>query len=88
ADRFPGHEVIRIDGVEAESAAGWTEAIHPDQLAYVIYTSGSTGQPKGVAISHGSLSLHMNDFIGSYGITADDVVLQLATISFDVGTEQ
>ncbi|MFX6315282.1 AMP-binding protein, partial [Acinetobacter baumannii] len=62
ADRFPGHEVIRIDGVEAESAAGWTEAIHPDQLAYVIYTSGSTGQPKGVAISHGSLSLHMNDF--------------------------
>jgi non-ribosomal peptide synthetase component F len=26
-----------------------------DRLAYVIYTSGSTGQPKGVAITHGSV---------------------------------
>ncbi|MFE9443803.1 amino acid adenylation domain-containing protein [Streptomyces sp. NPDC006602] len=30
--------------------------IHPDQCAYVIYTSGSTGLPKGVQVSHGSLS--------------------------------
>ncbi|MFX8546763.1 AMP-binding protein, partial [Acinetobacter baumannii] len=60
----------------------------PGQLAYVIYTSGSTGKPKGVAISHGSLSQHMDDFIGTYGISADDVVLQSSTVNFDVALHE
>ncbi|MGQ3110831.1 AMP-binding protein, partial [Aeromicrobium sp.] len=85
AGLLDGLDLVFVDEGTDEDGS---EALHPDRLAYVIYTSGSTGKPKGVAISHGSLSLHMNDFIGTYGVTADDVVLQLATISFDVGTEQ
>ncbi|MDE1182644.1 non-ribosomal peptide synthetase [Paraburkholderia sp.] len=63
-------------------------AIHPEQLAYVIYTSGSTGRPKGVAITHGTLSQHLDDFIGTYGIAATDKVLQSSTINFDVALHE
>ncbi|MEC4088859.1 non-ribosomal peptide synthetase [Pseudoalteromonas rubra] len=35
-------------------------------LAYVIYTSGTTGQPKGVAISHGSLALYLDHACHAY----------------------
>ncbi|MET0497202.1 MAG: amino acid adenylation domain-containing protein [Steroidobacteraceae bacterium] len=62
--------------------------IDPQQLAYVIYTSGSTGLPKGVAISHRALSLHLDDFIACYGITDSDRTLQSSTINFDVALHE
>src|SRR5471032_3154675 len=62
--------------------------LHPEQLAYVIYTSGSTGRPKGVAINHGTLSQHLEDFIGTYRIGAADKVLQSSTINFDVALHE
>ncbi|MFM0093877.1 amino acid adenylation domain-containing protein, partial [Paraburkholderia sediminicola] len=65
-----------------------TASIHPEQLAYVIYTSGSTGRPKGVAVSQRALSLHLEDFIGTYGISAQDTLLQSSTINFDVALHE
>ncbi len=56
----------------------------PDQLAYVIYTSGSTGIPKGVAVSHRSLSAHVDDFLARYQLAAEDCQLFSSTINFDV----
>lgn len=64
----------------------WT--VHPDSLAYVIYTSGSTGAPKGVAITHRSLSLHLDDFLHDHRIVESDVVLQSSTINFDVALHE
>ncbi|RQU99200.1 amino acid adenylation domain-containing protein, partial [Burkholderia cenocepacia] len=61
---------------------------HPEQLAYAIYTSGSTGLPKGVAISHRALSLHLADFIAAYAITERDCQLQSSTINFDVALHE
>ncbi len=55
-----------------------------EQLAYVIYTSGSTGEPKGVAVSHGALSSHIDDFVARYGIDERDCQLFSSTINFDV----
>jgi amino acid adenylation domain-containing protein len=54
-------------------------------VAYVMYTSGSTGRPKGVAVSHrGIVRLVRNtDYVQ---FSADDVFLQLASISFDAST--
>jgi amino acid adenylation domain-containing protein len=51
--------VIRIDAddvLERMPDADLACIGHPDNLAYVIYTSGSTGLPKGVGMSHRSLT--------------------------------
>jgi amino acid adenylation domain-containing protein len=63
-------------------------AVHGDQLAYVIYTSGSTGKPKGVGISHRALAEHAQVAIGFFGLTAEDRMLQFATLNFDGFVEQ
>ncbi len=59
-------------------------ALHPDNLAYVIYTSGSTGQPKAVGVSHGALAERLNWMQQQYAINEQDVLLQKASLSFDV----
>ncbi|MCB2410667.1 amino acid adenylation domain-containing protein, partial [Hymenobacter lucidus] len=53
-------------------------------LAYVIYTSGSTGNPKGVMITHASVCNLLHSMQVAPGITANDIVLAITTISFDI----
>ncbi|HRX70146.1 MAG: amino acid adenylation domain-containing protein [Gammaproteobacteria bacterium] len=53
-------------------------------LAYVIYTSGSTGQPKGVMIEHQAALNTLMDIHRRFGIGADDAVLGLSSLSFDL----
>ena len=60
------------------------EPLAEDQLAYLIYTSGSTGKPKGVMIEHGSLSNFMLGMANVLGVTSDDHLLALTSISFDI----
>jgi amino acid adenylation domain-containing protein/non-ribosomal peptide synthase protein (TIGR01720 family) len=55
-----------------------------DNLAYVIYTSGSTGQPKGVGNTHAALAERLQWMQATYGLEADDVLMQKAPVSFDV----
>ncbi|OZI34733.1 hypothetical protein CAL29_14770 [Bordetella genomosp. 10] len=87
-----GCAVVDIDELAAPDGAGdnlpWQVPVHPEQLAYVIYTSGSTGKPKGVAISQAAFSRHLDDFIGTYRITAADKQLQSSTINFDVSLHE
>ncbi len=52
-------------------------------LAYVIYTSGSTGRPKGVQVEHRSVVNFLHTMAARPGITADDVVLSVISLSFD-----
>ncbi|VVN79941.1 D-alanine--poly(phosphoribitol) ligase subunit 1 [Pseudomonas fluorescens] len=56
----------------------------PDHLAYVIYTSGSTGEPKGVMISHRAALNTVQDINRRFEVNADDRVLGLAQLSFDL----
>lgn len=60
----------------------------PDRLAYVIYTSGSTGVPKGVRVAMRAISAHASAIGAEFGLTADDRVLQFASLSFDVSIEE
>jgi amino acid adenylation domain-containing protein len=56
----------------------------PDDLAYVLYTSGSTGRPKGVAVHHRALVNLLWSLRRRLEATAEDVVLAISTISFDI----
>ncbi|MFD6723363.1 amino acid adenylation domain-containing protein [Streptomyces sp. NPDC060131] len=56
-------------------------AHHP---AYVIYTSGSTGRPKGVVIPHAALATFLACMADRFPLTADDQLLSVTTISFDI----
>ncbi|NQZ21696.1 MAG: amino acid adenylation domain-containing protein [Colwellia sp.] len=53
-------------------------------LAYVIYTSGSTGKPKGVAVPHQGVVNLLASMAKQPGINADDKVLALTSLSFDI----
>lgn len=57
-------------------------------LAYVIYTSGSTGRPKGAMVHRLGMQNHMLAEIEELGITAADIVVQNAGLTFDVSVWQ
>jgi len=58
--------------------------MRPQHPAYVIYTSGSTGRPKGVTIEHRALDNFLQSMARKPGLAADDVLLALTPISFDI----
>ena len=55
-----------------------------DDLAYVIYTSGSTGRPKGVMIPHRAVVNLLCSVERRPGLTAQDKLLAITTLSFDI----
>lgn len=66
--------------LEARSLPEW----RPDDLAYLIFTSGSTGRPKGVPITRAAMMNFLLAMADKPGIAAEDRVLALTTISFDI----
>jgi amino acid adenylation domain-containing protein len=68
------------------SSAEPSETAAADSLAYVIFTSGSTGKPKGVKITHRSLLNFLLSMRMEPGLCATDVVLAIATLTFDPST--
>ncbi|MCP4147702.1 MAG: amino acid adenylation domain-containing protein, partial [bacterium] len=56
-------------------------------LAYIIYTSGTTGKPKGVLIEHNSIVNTLTWRKNNYKFSEKDVVLQMASYSFDSSVE-
>ena len=56
----------------------------PDDLAYVIFTSGSTGRPKGVMVGHGALANLLAAFVEELGVSAEDRLVAVTSLSFDI----
>ncbi|WP_301126983.1 non-ribosomal peptide synthetase [Streptomyces cacaoi] len=79
-----GVPVVLLDALEETApacATGPETRLTPQNAAYVFYTSGSTGRPKGIVIPHAGVLRVARD--PRLEFTADDVVSQTATLSFD-----
>ncbi|MFJ7243054.1 amino acid adenylation domain-containing protein [Kitasatospora sp. NPDC098652] len=83
-DAPEGTAVIAVDALPAAVPAPSSTGGDPDAPAYVIYTSGSTGRPKGVVISHRAAGNTVADVNRRFAVTADDRVLGLANLGFDL----
>jgi amino acid adenylation domain-containing protein len=71
-------------GAREAGTANPARAASAEDLAYVIYTSGSTGRPKGVQVTHRSLVNFLESMRREPGLGADDVLLSVTTLSFDI----
>ncbi|MEM8931459.1 MAG: amino acid adenylation domain-containing protein, partial [Acidobacteriota bacterium] len=83
-----GVRFVRLDA-EAETIANRPDTpldvvVDPEHLAYAIYTSGSTGLPKGVQIPHRAIVNFLRSMAVEPGLDADDVLLSVTTLSFDI----
>ncbi|WP_349877441.1 amino acid adenylation domain-containing protein [Micromonospora sp. HUAS YX12] len=82
-----GATVLELDDATVWAGQPETDpapAAGPEHLAYVIYTSGSTGRPKGVPNTHRGIVNRLDWMQRTYGLGADDAVLQKTPASFDV----
>ena len=70
--------------IASESRKFDLEATSEDQ-AYVCFTSGSSGQPKGVIIPHRAIARLVKN-TNYVSLSASDVFLQFAPVSFDAST--
>jgi len=81
-------QVIELDAereaISSQSEADPASSATPENLAYVIYTSGSTGKPKGVMIPHGAVVNFLHSMRHQPGLTSEDRLLAVTTISFDI----
>ena len=94
AGGFSGATLVLVDDDGAEhatdDAADVPLPVDPSRdadarsLAYVIYTSGSTGKPKGVQLEHRSVVNFLFAMHAEPGIGADDRLLAITTLSFDI----
>jgi amino acid adenylation domain-containing protein len=80
-------ETICIDAeprLKESSVENPAVAVCDQHAAYMIYTSGSTGNPKGTQIPHGALVNFLHSMRRAPGLTQDDVLLAVTTLSFDI----
>jgi len=84
-DSLPQTEVPVLGLDEVPTGGAFVPAdVNPESTAYVIFTSGSTGRPKGVRIPHHAVVNFLNSMRREPGLNAEDVLLSVTTLSFDI----
>jgi amino acid adenylation domain-containing protein len=87
--RWLGRDVptLRIEDAAADDGAD--RALPPrapggENTAYMIYTSGSTGKPKGVCVPHRAVVNFLASMKREPGLSSEDRLLAVTTLSFDI----
>jgi amino acid adenylation domain-containing protein len=79
---------VRLDTdwtlIAAESTDNLPTRAKAEDVAYTIYTSGSTGKPKGVQIPHRAVVNFLLSMAEKPGMTPQDRLLAVTTLSFDI----
>lgn len=82
--------VLRLD-LDLDWLAHSADSLEPCAMdadgrsaAYIIYTSGSTGKPKGVCLPHSAVANFLASMVNEPGISADDKLAAVTTLSFDI----
>lgn len=88
-ERLPirdGLQVVELNTLDAtgEPQNDPCAGVDGENLAYVIYTSGSTGRPKGVMVRHRALSHFMLSMKERPGMSHEDTLLAVTSLSFDI----
>ncbi|SDN01139.1 amino acid adenylation domain-containing protein [Daejeonella rubra] len=88
-NKFAGdvREIIMEDireEISGFSTADPSVEVNGSDLVYLIYTSGSSGKPKGTQIEHHNLVNFLYSMKKVPGISQDDRLLAVTTISFDI----
>ncbi|HKX44512.1 MAG TPA: condensation domain-containing protein, partial [Burkholderiaceae bacterium] len=71
-------------GESAEPLPSGDRDAQAEDAAYIIYTSGSTGKPKGVCVPHRAVANFLASMRLAPGITSDDKLAAVTTLSFDI----
>lgn len=74
-------DIVVLTRAEKSQPLREIPAEHP---FYIIFTSGSTGEPKGVVISHASLSHFVSWMLSEQQFDREEVFLNQAPFSFDL----
>lgn len=82
----PSTRVLVVDAPRARPERWAPRALDvaPDDRAYILFTSGSTGRPKGVEIPRSAFSNFLRSMAHTPGLHADDRLLAVTTITFDI----
>ncbi len=84
----PPPAVAWLEAAPPPAPGPWRSPAHGESVAYVIYTSGSTGRPKGVSVRQRGVLNYLSTMAERPGMTADDVVMAVTTLSFDIAVSE
>jgi amino acid adenylation domain-containing protein len=77
-------DAAEIAGASSEPVPAGDRTAQDRDPAYILYTSGSTGKPKGVVVPHRAVVNFLDSMAREPGASADDILLAVTTLSFDI----